>query len=48
MLLAYATRLKQWIRLFNGVATKYLQSYIGWRRWLENKAEQITALGAAQ
>ena len=26
---------KQWLNRFNGVATKYLQSYLGWRRWLE-------------
>jgi hypothetical protein len=43
---AYTSRLKKWMRLFNGVATKYLQSYIGWRRWLENKANQMTPLGA--
>jgi hypothetical protein len=32
---AYASRFKQWLGRFNGVATKYLQSYLGWRRWLE-------------
>ena len=32
---AYGGRFKQWLNRFNGVATKYLQSYLGWRRWLE-------------
>ena len=32
---AYGGRFKQWLDRFNGVATKYLQSYLGWRRWLE-------------
>ena len=32
---AYHSRLKQWLRPFNGVATKNLPSYLGWRRALE-------------
>lgn len=32
---AYASRFEQWLDRFNGVATKYLPSYLGWRRWLE-------------
>ena len=32
---AYTSRLKRWMRPFNGVATKYLPNYIGWRRMLE-------------
>ena len=32
---AYGGRFKQWLNRFNGVATKYLPSYLGWRRWLE-------------
>ena len=32
---AYDSRLKQWMRRFNGVATRYLDSYLGWRRSLE-------------
>ena len=32
---AYISRLKRWMRSFNGVATKYLAHYIGWRRLLE-------------
>ncbi len=31
----YHSRLKQWLRPFNGVATKNLPSYLGWRRALE-------------
>jgi transposase-like protein len=47
---AYGRRFKQWLDRFNGVATKYLQSYIGWRRWLEKGEDAITpqtALAAA-
>jgi len=32
---AYHSRLKQWMGRFNGVATKYLNNYINWRRILE-------------
>lgn len=32
---AYHSRLKNWIGQFNGVATKYLDSYLGWRRSLD-------------
>jgi transposase-like protein len=32
---AYTSRLKEWMRRFHGVATKYLEGYLGWRRWLE-------------
>jgi transposase-like protein len=47
---AYGSRFKQWLRRFNGVATKYLPSYLGWRRWLEMGGDPITpkdALAAA-
>ncbi len=47
---AYGSRFKQWLRRFNGVATKYLQSYLGWRRWLEKGEDCVTpksALAAA-
>ena len=43
---AYGSRFKQWLRRFNGVATKYLQSYLGWRRWLEKGEEAIAAENA--
>lgn len=32
---AYDSRLKNWIRRFQGVATKYLESYLGWFRALD-------------
>jgi len=32
---AYDSRLKNWMRRFHGVATKYLQDYLGWQRWLD-------------
>jgi transposase-like protein len=32
---AYDSRLKNWMRRFNGVATKYLDSYLGWFRTLD-------------
>lgn len=32
---AYDSRLKQWMHRFNGVATRYLGSYLGWRRLIE-------------
>ncbi|MCP4936953.1 MAG: hypothetical protein GY927_22790 [bacterium] len=33
---------KQWLDRFNGMTTKYLQSYLGWRRWLEKGEDKIT------
>ncbi|MBB2165602.1 hypothetical protein HLH26_13880, partial [Gluconacetobacter sp. 1b LMG 1731] len=32
---AYDSRLKDWMRRFRGVATKYLATYLGWRRMIE-------------
>lgn len=32
---AYDSRLKAWMERFHGVATKYLDNYLGWRRWIE-------------
>ena len=32
---AYMSRLKTWIRRFNGVGTKYLSNYLSWRRLFE-------------
>ena len=32
---AYHSRLKEWMRRFHGVATKYLDHYLGWRRMIE-------------
>lgn len=34
---AYVSRLKSWMARFHGVATKYLQNYLGWRRVLEKQ-----------
>ena len=39
---AYHSRLKQWLARFNGVATKNLPNYLGWRRALEAWADQAT------
>ena len=36
---AYHGRLKGWMGRFNGVATRYLPSYLGWRRTLERAPE---------
>ena len=39
---AYHGRLKQWLNRFNGVATKNLPNYLGWRRALEAWGDQVT------
>lgn len=39
---AYDSRLKTWMRRFNGVASKYLDHYLGWRRLLERYRETIS------
>jgi transposase-like protein len=38
---AYHGRLKQWLSRFNGVATKNLPNYLGWRRALEAWGDQL-------
>jgi transposase-like protein/IS1 family transposase len=38
---AYDSRLKQWLARFHGVATDYLESYLGWRRMLERLGKNI-------
>ena len=51
---AYDSRLKGWMQRFNGVATRYLDSYLGWRRFYERhkvnacnpKSWLIEAMGA--
>lgn len=35
---AYDSRLKDWLRRFRGVATKYLDSYLGWFRAIERSS----------
>ncbi|MDR0827290.1 MAG: IS1595 family transposase [Desulfovibrio sp.] len=39
---SYHSRLKTWIRVFNGVATKYLPNYLGWRRMYERQLPAVT------
>ena len=45
---AYDSRLKSWMKRFHGVATKYLESYLGWMRLLDREknitAEQLLAV----
>jgi transposase-like protein len=40
---AYDSRLKQWMRRFNGVATRYLDSYLGWRRLIERPQNTVSS-----
>ena len=40
---AYDSRLKGWMRRFHGVATQYLENYLGWRRMLERYKTAITS-----
>jgi len=39
----YDSRLKNWMRRFNGVATKYLDSYLGWYRACDRNGGTISA-----
>ena len=39
---AYDSRLKTWMRRFHGVATKYLEHYLGWRRLIERYRDAIS------
>jgi hypothetical protein len=41
-------RLKEWLRRFHGVATKYLTHYLGWRRLLERYRQNITPVDCLQ
>jgi len=36
---AYGSRLKRWMVRFHGVSTKYLNSYLGWRRIIDTQKE---------
>jgi hypothetical protein len=40
---AEASLLMGWMARFNGVATKYLGSYLAWRRLLDREGEHATA-----
>lgn len=39
---AYQSRFKFWMARFKGVASKYLPSYLGWRRMIERDGETFT------
>ena len=39
----YGSRLKGWMRRFNGVATKYLDSYLGWHRTNDREGHTLNA-----
>lgn len=39
---AYDSRLKNWMRRFHGVATRYLDQYLGWRRLIERYRKKLT------
>ena len=39
---AYHSRLKSWMDRFHGVATKYLDHYLGWRRLLDRYHDAVT------
>jgi transposase-like protein len=39
----YGSRLKGWMRRFNGVATKYLDSYLGWHRTNDREGDTLSA-----
>lgn len=37
----YRNRLEIWMRRFNGVSTRYLANYLGWRRLLDQSADGV-------
>lgn len=39
---AYTSRFKGWLQRFRGVASKYLASYLGWRRMIERLGNDLT------
>ena len=39
---SYVSRFKKWMARFNGVATKYLPNYLGWRLMLEKPGVYLT------
>lgn len=40
---SYTSRLKTWMVRFRGVATKYLDSYLGWRRMIDRDGDDASA-----
>lgn len=41
---AYDSRLKLWMARFHGVATRYLESYLGWHRMIDRLGQSITPI----
>lgn len=39
---AYDSRLKQWMRRFHGIATRYLANYLGWRRMIDQARNSLS------
>ena len=39
---AYTSRCKRWMASFNGVASKYLENYLSWRRMIERNGDRMT------
>lgn len=39
---SYTRRFKAWMAPFNGVASKYLATYLGWRRMIERDGDRLT------
>jgi hypothetical protein len=39
---AYTSGLKTWMVRFKGVATKYLDSYLGWRRQIDRDGDHLS------
>ena len=44
---AYISRLERWMRRFNGVATRYLDTYLGWSRMSDRTLMPLTCIAAA-
>jgi hypothetical protein len=42
---AYDSRLKEWMRRFHGVSTRYLPHYLTWRHMIERLGETATPAG---
>ena len=40
---AYTSGLKTWVVRFRGVANKYLDSYLGWRRQIDQDGDDLPA-----
>ena len=40
---AYISRLKDWMRRFKGVASRHLESYLGWWRMIDRDGERLSA-----